>query len=489
MLNFKKYISEEVLPTAMVQNGNFDVRNEEVRANINNLLAQITSCSHVTPYCALTKISKTLAYFSVILPKRTYLEGNKGVEVYEMVQFGNKMGMNDQGEFINEVPEKYFLFFQYGQIMGRFTCTAKVVDRAELDRLMDVAEMTMKEDCADDKATASQRAAGAEPIQPETASTKKASAETDRKSNKKLSADKLEEEKKKVKIKLNPEKEVGFTVHSVGPGRKLSLVKSGTTKVKDIKEDNLDETRMPASVIKHKQKLANMTPEEKAKKFAGKSEQQLKDMARRHGYGKDSDVYSKHVKEETLDEISAMALKSYKTAAKADRKKSKYMLKKASKGLYLLGRRDDDQLERSIKNRKAGIKLAKKKLDEVSVGKLVAYRRGAEQELGDIKHFKKHPGQYPAATSDDIKSAGHREKTREKGIKLAHKKMTGKAKVGASAPKHPYMEETISEKAPPGAKFERMVKHIKAGYSKDGLTKKEKGIAFATAWKAKNKEK
>jgi hypothetical protein len=35
-----------------------------------------------------------------------------------------------------------------------------------------------------------------------------------------------------------------------------------------------------------------------------------------------------------------------------------------------------------------------------------------------------------------------------------------------------------------------MVKHIKKGYAKDGeLTAKEKGIAFATAWKAKNREK
>ena len=49
-------------------------------------------------------------------------------------------------------------------------------------------------------------------------------------------------------------------------------------------------------------------------------------------------------------------------------------------------------------------------------------------------------------------------------------------------------EETISEKAPPGAKFERMVKHIKKGYEKDGLTKKEKSIAYATAWKAKKRE-
>jgi hypothetical protein len=44
----------------------------------------------------------------------------------------------------------------------------------------------------------------------------------------------------------------------------------------------------------------------------------------------------------------------------------------------------------------------------------------------------------------------------------------------------------VKEVAPPGAKAERMVKHIKKGYAKDGnLSKKEKGIAYATAWKAK----
>jgi hypothetical protein len=48
--------------------------------------------------------------------------------------------------------------------------------------------------------------------------------------------------------------------------------------------------------------------------------------------------------------------------------------------------------------------------------------------------------------------------------------------------------DVIVEKAPPGAKFERMVKHIKAGYAKGGVSDKEKSIAYATAWKAKNKE-
>jgi hypothetical protein len=48
-------------------------------------------------------------------------------------------------------------------------------------------------------------------------------------------------------------------------------------------------------------------------------------------------------------------------------------------------------------------------------------------------------------------------------------------------------ELELFEKAPPGSKYERMVKHIKKGYSAGGLTPKEKSIAYATAWKAYNK--
>ena len=48
-------------------------------------------------------------------------------------------------------------------------------------------------------------------------------------------------------------------------------------------------------------------------------------------------------------------------------------------------------------------------------------------------------------------------------------------------------EQGVAEEAPPGDKAERMVKHIKKSYAKDGkITDKEKGIAYATAWKAHN---
>ena len=46
----------------------------------------------------------------------------------------------------------------------------------------------------------------------------------------------------------------------------------------------------------------------------------------------------------------------------------------------------------------------------------------------------------------------------------------------------------MAEEAPPGARAERMVKHIKKNYAKDGkLTPKERSIAYATAWKAHNR--
>ena len=45
-------------------------------------------------------------------------------------------------------------------------------------------------------------------------------------------------------------------------------------------------------------------------------------------------------------------------------------------------------------------------------------------------------------------------------------------------------EETMDEVAPPGKKYERMVKHIKKNYPKE-----KEGIAYATAWKHKNKNK
>ena len=59
--------------------------------------------------------------------------------------------------------------------------------------------------------------------------------------------------------------------------------------------DELEEG-MPSSVAKHKQQLADMSDEEFAEKHGDKSEEQLRQMAWRHGYGKMSPHYWNRVK-------------------------------------------------------------------------------------------------------------------------------------------------------------------------------------------------
>jgi hypothetical protein len=458
MKTFLNYLKEEVTPTAL-SDGSIDIEKDSVRQEINGILSGISTYSCVTPYSALTKIRKALAYFHVYLPKRSYMEGNHGVEVWEIHQFGQKMGMTDQGEFINDTPVKFYLFFHYHLIGSMFMINAKVVDKNQLEKELDFAESMIKED-------AEMRQGRAKAIAP----------------------------------KEEPHTALGDCDCSQGdsPSTKSAVSVMMRRKDKKLSSGELDEGRMPASVIKHKQKLASMSPDDLKKKFAGKSEQELKSMARRHGYGPDSDVYSKHVavKEETdaADETNMAKSQLKAIGAKSSNLVS---LMKKSKNLPAWVQSKLSVAKDGITSVDDYMTHSDNKLDEVSLGKLVRYKNKAGEG-------------------------------REKGVALADKKMKGKAKVNASMPKHPYMEgltvepvdrpkdsssspnptssdisnpsqETknrarmgatpaVRESAPSGAKFERMVKHIKKGYSKDGLTAKEKGIAYATAWKAKKNE-
>ena len=58
----------------------------------------------------------------------------------------------------------------------------------------------------------------------------------------------------------------------------------------------MQEGGMPASVIKHKQRLANMTDKELADRHGDTDETRLRQMAWRHGYGKMSSYYVDRVK-------------------------------------------------------------------------------------------------------------------------------------------------------------------------------------------------
>ena len=307
MKSFRERLSEEVVPTAL-SDGSIDINNPAVRAEINGILTAMTSRTTVTPYIALTKIRKALAYFHIELPGKSYLQGDHGVEVWEIHQFGHKMGMTNDGEFVKDVPCKYYLFFHYHLFGSMFMIDARVLDNEELTKRLDSVESMIKEDAACRQAMA-KAMSPKEPMHDEdddgTESTKKAVEVSMRRKDKKLSAGQL-------------------------------------------------------------------------------------------------------------DELSKSTLGSYirKAAYKKPYKSISSVSYDADSG--------DRQARKIVSKRSKGIDLATQKLtkeeslDEVSMGKLVAYKNKAGEG-------------------------------REKGLAIADKKMKGKAKVNASAPKHPYMEETLDE--------------------------------------------
>jgi hypothetical protein len=504
MKTFLNYLKEEVTPTAL-SDGSIDIEKDSVRQEINGILSGISTYSCVTPYSALTKIRKALAYFHVYLPKRSYMEGNHGVEVWEIHQFGQKMGMTDQGEFINDTPVKFYLFFHYHLVGSMFMINAKVVDKTQLDKELDFAESMIKED-------AEMRQGRAKAIAP----------------------------------KEEPHTALGDCDCSQGdsPSTKSAVSVMMRRKDKKLSSGELDEGRMPASVIKHKQKLASMSPDDLKKKFAGKSEQELKSMAHRHGYGKDSDVYSKHVtvKEDNLDEVSLGKLVRYKNKAGEGREKGIALADKKMKGkakvntsmpkhpymeetdaadetnmaksqLKAIGAKSSNlaSMMKNPKNLPAWVqsKLSVAKDGITSVDDYMTHSDKKLDEAKEDKHFSKQSKAMQTAINNHLRKgksykeavAAAKQHVKEgltvepvnrpndsssspnptsSDVSNPSQETKSRARMGATP--------AVRESAPSGAKFERMIKHIKKGYSKDGLTAKEKGIAYATAWKAKKNE-
>ena len=120
---------------------------------------------------------------------------------------------------------------------------------------------------------------------------------------------------------------------------------------------------------------------------------------------------------------------------------------------------DSDSSDSYLKARRAAVSKAmgKKMKEEVEE---IEEKKGLYANI----HAKRERGERPARPGEEDYPA-----------KDAFKKSAKTAKKESVE---------LDEVAPPGAKAERMVKHIKKSYAKDGkLTDKEKSIAYATAWK------
>jgi hypothetical protein len=150
-----------------------------------------------------------------------------------------------------------------------------------------------------------------------------------------------------------------------------------------------------------------------------------------------------------------------------------------------------DDMLKDVERRRSAMKAGEK---------TQGHKGEIEKTATGIRHTRRYdPKTGETDAGDDSSASGEkRGRGRPKGSKasIGAKINTGKSKLMTKESDQQELDEAIAkleaagytvEKAPPGARAERMVKHIKKSLSQDGkLSDKDKAIAYATTWKAHN---
>jgi hypothetical protein len=131
------------------------------------------------------------------------------------------------------------------------------------------------------------------------------------------------------------------------PGMMRILKKRVNEVEKEIAKENrknTDEGGMPSSVIKSKQKYANMTDKELADRFKGADEKTLRQMAWRHGYGNMSSHYLDRVKNVMTSKRTGT------TEAELDEGLKDWAKKTAAAGIIVAGLAGFNSINNAIDN-------------------------------------------------------------------------------------------------------------------------------------------
>jgi len=137
MKKFNEYLKEDFDPAIFNADGGMSINDPTVMDAINSNLEVSTSCKFRTPYNALEEIRKVLAYYKIFLPKSMFLDENHGNDVFEVSQFGEKMGMNNQGEVVTASDSPLFVYFEWSlNEKGMYDAFAALVDQEELDEIL-----------------------------------------------------------------------------------------------------------------------------------------------------------------------------------------------------------------------------------------------------------------------------------------------------------------------------------------------------------------
>lgn len=137
MKRFTEYLNEDFDPAVFNADGGISINDPTVVDAINSNLEVATSCSYRTPYNGLEEVAKTLAYYKIFLPKGVFLDQNHGNDVFEVSQFGEKMGMNNQGEVVTASDSPLFVYFEWSlNEKGMYDTFACLCDQEELDEIL-----------------------------------------------------------------------------------------------------------------------------------------------------------------------------------------------------------------------------------------------------------------------------------------------------------------------------------------------------------------
>jgi hypothetical protein len=144
------------------------------------------------------------------------------------------------------------------------------------------------------------------------------------------------------------------------PGMMRILKKRVNEVEKEIAKENrknTDEGGMPASVIKSKQRYANMSDEELADRFKGADEKTLRQMAWRHGYGNMSSHYLDRVKNVMTGKKTAT------TEAELEEGLKDWAKKTAAAGIIVAGLAGFNSINNAIDNSVPAIKAMNSALE------------------------------------------------------------------------------------------------------------------------------
>lgn len=144
-------IVEDFDPSTNVEGGSIDINDEAVVDAINRNISSVTASACVTPYVALEKVRKILAYYKIFLPQTVFLEGDEGNEVFEINQFGEKFGVTNDGEFKEKNSDGLYLYFEWmTNDDGMIDIFSEIVDEEELDEILADFDDEAEEDENDD---------------------------------------------------------------------------------------------------------------------------------------------------------------------------------------------------------------------------------------------------------------------------------------------------------------------------------------------------